>query len=438
MSARPYWASLVAALLLTASPAVSRADTLRLTYDDTQADPAETFDEDCLGDTPAEDCDTRAALIEGELTVLLSRLESDEDPETLALFQAALELESPLVQAMAVRYLSRADQQPDDFFSKVKTFFLGPDAPLAVSSSAVLQMSSDETDQRLAELFDEQRPSSRYDSQPVVDTDDLSQNQLLQACIQDARFNLASSFAAADQFQPVERVLAYDRLSQPLFEVTQDYPVTAFATDASLEEVKAFFTARFGEPLGPIAGTQQRQIELSQELVELQQAAASGDQRAIKRMQEIGDELEALQQSTSLELYFHLTAVHAENDLVWIDASDPSDAATQAVRAVTAGEDPLLGKTLIRYFNATASASSGSGGAGSGEGDGDGDGDGEAGASSEPNGAPGAGGAADGGVGASSDDGCGCSVPGAPRRASGLVALALLGLAALRRSRRSA
>lgn len=439
---RKYWTGLAAALLLSVAPATSSADTLRLSYDDTQADPAETFDADCLGDAPAEDCDTRAALIEGELTVLLSRLESDEDPETLALFQAALELESPLVQAMAVRYLSRADQQPDDFFSKVKTFFLGPDAPLGVSASAVLQMSSDETEQSLASLFDEQRSASDYESRPVVDSDDPSQNQLLVASIRDARLNLASSFSAADQFQPVERLLAYDRFSQPLFDPTQDYPVTAFVTDASLEDVEAFFTERFGPPLGPIAGTQERQLELTQELLQLQQAAAGGDQRAIKRIQEIGDELTALQQSSSLDVYLHLTAIHAENDRVWVDAEELDDAATRPVRAVTAGADPLLGKTVIRYLNATTNASSagepGSGGNGNGGQDGGSDpGDGRAGASAEPGDTPGSGGANEGGRPASSDDGCGCSVPGTSPNRGGLVLLSLLVWAVQRRRKRS-
>ena len=130
LTARPTlkWLPLVATLLLAAWASSARADTIRLSYDDTGADPAETFDQDCLGDTPADDCDTRAALIEGELATLLSQLESDEDPETLALFQSALELESPVVQAMAVRYLSRAEQQPDDFLAKVRTFFLITDA----------------------------------------------------------------------------------------------------------------------------------------------------------------------------------------------------------------------------------------------------------------------------------------------------------------------
>ena len=429
---RRFCATLLAGLLLASWPAVSRADTIRLEYDDTGADPAETFDEDCLGDAPAEDCDTRATLIEGELAVLLSRLESDESPETLALFQAALELESPLVQAMAVRYLSRAAQQPADFFSKVKTFFLGPDAPLATASSAALQTSSDETDQKLVELFDEQRPASAYDWEPPTDSDDFSENGLVNACIRDARLELSRSFSEGDQFAPADRLLAYDRFVRPIFDFTQDYPVSTFATDASLDDVAAFFTMRFGKPLGPVAGSAQRQAELSLELSQLSQAAAGGDQQAIKRIQELSGELEGLQQSTSLDQLFYLSALHADNDLVWLDG-DVNDAYTQPVRAVTAGEDPLLGKTVIRYFNATADQPSASGGRGSGDGggsgngNGNGDGDGTAGSSAAPSGESGAVGAAGNDRGGSgSDSGCGCALPGSPQHGSTLSVISLL------------
>src|SRR3954471_15825868 len=111
--------AVIVALLCLSWSASGRADVFHLSYDSTEADPAEAFDQDCLNDTPAENCDTRAALIQGELVTLLSRLESDEDPATLALFQSALELDSPVVQAMAIRYLTRAKAEPDDFFSRV-------------------------------------------------------------------------------------------------------------------------------------------------------------------------------------------------------------------------------------------------------------------------------------------------------------------------------
>lgn len=400
------WLGLLAALLLFAGASPARADTIRLTYDDTGADPAETFEEDCLGDTPADDCDTRAALIQGELVTLLSRLESDDDPETLALFQSALELDSPLVQAMAARYVSRAESQPDGFFSEVRAFFFGPDGPLGATASAVLQTSGDETDQKLGKLFDEQRPLSAYAPAPA--SDDLSDDHLLAACIADARLDRMESFSATEQFQPAERLLMYDRFVRAGFDFSQDYPVTAFVTDEKPDDVAAFFSQRFGEPYGPVAGSQERVVEISNELATLQAAAAGGDQQAIKKLQALVDELQKVQQVASLDVYLQLSSIHAENDLVWLDG-DITQAATQAVRAVTVGEDDTLGQTVIRYINAPA-GELGSGGAGSGAGEG------QAGAPAEPGETPeaGAAGADDGRSTSKSDSGCGCQVPGAP------------------------
>jgi hypothetical protein len=425
---------LVVAMLIAACPAAARADTIRLTYDDVSEDPAATFEEDCLGDASAEDCDARAALIEGELATLLSQLDSDEDPETLALFQASLELKSPVVQAMALRYLSRAEQDPDDFFAKVKTFFFGPDAPLGASASAVLQLSPDEGDQQLAELFDEQRPASAYAAEDLID--DPSQEGLVAACVQDTRLDLMESFAEDEQFAPAERLLMYDRFVRAAFNPTEDYPVTAFMTDASLDEVSAFFTQRFGEPLGPVAGSQERVAELTMQLLALQGQAASGDQDAIKKLQAVVDELTRAQQVASLDAYLQLSAIHAENDLVWLDG-DVEDAGSQAMRAVTASEDPSLGRTVIRYINAPSSRggyAQGDGGSSGADNDND-DGDtdsGQAGAAPEPA----AGGAASADrPGTKSDDGCGCAIPGGPRRVPVVAALGLVAVLLRRRVR---
>jgi MYXO-CTERM domain-containing protein len=419
--------AVITAILIAVWPSGARADTIRLTYDEAGEDPAATFEDDCLGDTQAEDCDARAALIEGELVTLLSQLDSDEDPETLALFQASLELKSPVVQAMALRYLSRAEQDPDDFFAKVKTFFFGPDAPLGASASAVLQLSPEADDQRLAELFDEQRPASAYAAEDVID--DPSQEGLVAACVRDTRLDLMESFAEDEQFAPADRLLMYDRFVRAAF-TTEDYPVTAFATDASLDDVSAFFTQRFGEPLGPVAGSQERAAELTMQLLALQSQAASGNQDAIKKLQEIVDELTRVQQVASLDAYLQLSAIHAENDLVWLDG-DVEDAGSQAMRAVTASEDPALGKTVIRYINAPSSGASDGQGEG-GSSDGNGNGNGQAGAASEL-GEGGGGAASADGPGAKSDGGCGCAVPGGPRRVPGVAALGLV-VVLLRRS----
>ena len=83
--------ALFAILLVSVWSSVAHADIPRIPDDGTGDDPAATFDADCLGDTEAEDCEARAALIEGELVMLLSQLDGDGDPATKALFEGALE-----------------------------------------------------------------------------------------------------------------------------------------------------------------------------------------------------------------------------------------------------------------------------------------------------------------------------------------------------------
>jgi MYXO-CTERM domain-containing protein len=418
------WFTLAAALLVAVWSSNARADVPRIFDDGTGDDPAATFDADCLGETQAEDCEARAALIEGELVMLLSQLEGDVDPATQALFEGALELDSPFVKAMAVSYLSRADAQPTDFLSNVKTFFLGPDAPLGTASSAALESLGEPSDQELAVLFREQRPESAYSGQSV--SADPEEERLLQACIKDSRLDMMLSFGEEMQFRPAQRLLMYDRFVSALLDPTEDYPVTAFVTDASVAEVSAFFSELFGDPYPPSADSEERLQELTMQLVELQGAAASGDPEAIMQLVALTDELTRVQQVASLQAYLQLPALHAENDWVWLDGSI-EDFAMAPARAVTVGEDALLGKTVIRYINAPPVGEGG--GVGSGQAGAPSQGSGGAGPSGE-------GGAGDGDRAAkSADDGCGCSVPGAPRGVAGLGAIAVLGLIFLRRRR---
>jgi MYXO-CTERM domain-containing protein len=418
--------SVLAALLLVVWSSNARADILRISDDGTGDDPAATFDADCLGETQAEDCDARAALIEGELVMLLSQLDGDVDPATQTLFEGALELDSPFVRAMAVRYLSRAEAQPADFLSNVKAFFFGPDAPLGVASSSALEGLGGTSDQDLAKLYREQRPESAYAPQDVSAAPE--EDRLLQACIKDSRLDMMLSFREDEQFRPAERLLMYDRFVSALLDPTEDYPVTAFVTDASVDEVSAFFTKLFGAPYPPSADSEARLAELTMQLVALQGAAASGDQEAIKKLIAISEELTQAQQVASLQAYLQLPVLHAENDQVFLDGSLEDFAMTPA-RAVTVGEDPLLGKTVIRYINAPlvgAGGQVGSGQAGAPE-------QGSGGAA-EPGNSEG--GASDGDHAVKSgDEGCGCSVPSAPNGAAGLGALTVLGLMFFRRRR---
>jgi MYXO-CTERM domain-containing protein len=417
------WLAAVLSALFCSS---ARADVLRLSYDETGSDPAADFDALCLGDTPADDCDTRAALIEGDLALVLSHLENDSDPQTLALFQEALELDSPVVQAMAVRYVSRAEAQPADFLSKVKTFFLGPDAPLGVTAADELGSSGDASDKELVDLYREQRSGSDYAPAPISDTS--SEDHLLSACIKDARLDLMTSFTEEEQFAPAERLLMYDRFVRAVSDPTVDYPVTTFLTDASVEEVSAFFSALFGEPYGPIADAEAHVQTLSSELATLAGAAASGDQKAIATLTAKLGELTEAQKVLTLGSYYQLPGIHAENDVVWVDGSI-DDLGTKLARAVAVGADPLLGKTVIRYINASDGAASGTPtGSGGDSGTPSGNGNGGDGTAS---------GGDSGRAQTRSDSGCGCSVPGVPQRSAALTGFALLALL-LRRARRRA
>jgi MYXO-CTERM domain-containing protein len=219
----------------------------------------------------------------------------------------------------------------------------------------------------------------------------------------------------------------YDRFMTAVFDPEQSFPVTAFVTDASLEDVSAFFTELFGEPLPPPEDSEARIEELSMRMVELQTAAAMGDQDAIKELIALSEELSQLQQGASLQAYLQLPALHAENDLIWLDGK-LEDFAMTPTRAVMAGEDALLGQTVIRYVNAPPAT---------GVGGSDGSGQGGEGNPDEPPGEEepsGEGGARDR-ASRSGDSGCGCSIPGAPKGSTGLAAVSLLALL-LRRRRR--
>jgi MYXO-CTERM domain-containing protein len=325
---------------------------------------------------------------------------------------------------MAVSYLTSTEAQPTDFLTNVKAFFLGPDAPLGVTSSAALEGLAEPSDQELASLYQEQRDPSDYAPQEVTEDENQAGNRLLQASIKDLRLSMMLSFSEEERFAPAERLLMYDRFMIAAFDPTQSYPVTTFVTDASLDEVSAFFTELFGEPLPPPADNEARIEELAMRMEELQAAAAMGDQDAIKEFIALSEELQQLQQGTLLQAYLQLPELHAENDLIWVEGK-LEDFATTPTRAVMAGEDALLGQTVIRYVNAPPAT-----GAGGSDGNGNG-GAGEPPGEESPSGEGGAGDRAS----KSGDDGCGCSVPGAPTGSAGFLALSLLALMCWRQRR---
>jgi hypothetical protein len=398
----------------------ARAEIIRLEYDATGTDPAADFAAACLGATPAEDCDTRAALLEADLVTVLARLENDSDPRTTALFQSALDLDSPIVQTLAVQYLARMDRQPTDFLSKVKTFFMGPDAPLGVVAADVVGTSTDSSDKERYKVFHEGRSASDYEPR-----DNSTEDRLLSACTKDARLNLMTSFDPSEQFVPADRLLMYDRFVRAVLDPMTDYPVTSFVTDASVDEVSAFFTKLFGKPYGPVGDVEAQLQELNSQLITLTGAAAKGDMAAIAKLKDLSDEIMRVQQTTTLVAVLQLSTIHADKDLVWVDG-DLSSLYMTPLRAVTVGQDALLGKTVIRYINAPAKGGN-TGPAGSkpdgGTAGSAGSGPSDAGYYTGRAGSP------------KSGDGCGCTVPGAPERGSAAAVLPLLALL-IRRTRR--
>lgn len=347
--------SLLAALtaLVWTSPAL--ADSFNYDFSEPGSDPAASFDEECLTEDLDEEaiqaCDARAAIMEAELLSHLITLEGDDDPESVALFQEVVELDSPALRAVAVQYLTRADNAPEGFLDSVKTFFFGSEPQLGATAANVLAAGSDEDDDALGELYNEQRDASDYG--PLYYGGD--DQRLAVACLKDARLNLMASFTTEEQFSPTDRLLMYDRFAFDFSDTAIDYPITAFVTDASLQDVTEHFTEQFGhEPHPPAGESQAKLTAISQEMVALQVDALDGDQDAIAKMQELGEQMAELQDAVTLASRLQLTAFHADKDVFWVDG-DTSDVLGPLPRAVTVGEDERLGRVVIRYLNGAPS-----------------------------------------------------------------------------------
>lgn len=326
------------------------ANTFNFDFSEPGADPTTDFEAACLGEEPADDCDARAAVIESELFSLLVTLENDDDPATVALFTEVLESGSPALQAVAVGYFARTQTAPSDFLSAVKTFFFGGEAQLGTVAAGVLALDSDGDDQELGNLFREQRNPSDYGPRYAGgETDELAAT-----CLKDARLNLMGSFGTNEQFAPAERLLMYDRFVIDFADTTVDYPVTAFATDAALEDVIEHFTKLFGGDPNPPAGESQAKLQsVTEEMVALQVDALNGDMDAIARIQQLGEQMAELQEAVTLGSRLQLMGIHAENAVFWVDGDDAS--ATGALpRAVAVEHDPLLDRVVIRYVNGAA------------------------------------------------------------------------------------
>lgn len=358
------------------------ANSFNFDFAEPGADPTADFDAVCLGDEPADDCDARAAVIESELFTLLVMLENDDDPATVALFTEVLEHGSPALQSVAVGYFSRTQTAPSDFLSVVKTFFFGGEAQLGTSAANVLALEADSDDQELGNLFREQRSPSDYEPRYAGGDADA----LAAVCLKDARLNLMGSFGRQEQFAPAERLLMYDRFVVDFMDLTVDYPVTAFATEADIDEVTEHFTELFGKaPNPPVGESQAKLLAITEEMVALQVDALNGDMDAIARIQELGEQMSELQNAVTLGNRLQLAGIHAENAVFWVDG-DAEDATQPLPRAVAVDHDVLLDRVVIRYLNGAVTD-----GATSGEDDPDEEGD----PSNEPGDEDADGGAAD-------------------------------------------
>lgn len=340
------WASVVALL-----SAPVHADSFTIPYTEPGSDAAENFEADCLGETIADDCEARAAAMESELFSLLVTLESDDTAETVALFRETLELDAPLLQVLAVQYLSRTAQEPTDFLDKVEAFFFGTHPKLAAVAADTLSFTDDETSAELSARFREQRSSSDY-APFVTDVESDVEEPLLSACLADARVNAMDSFAVDEQFQPAERVLMYDRFIYDFQETSVDYPVTSYVTDASVDDVVEHFSELFGkDPYPPSLETQLEVQSLSAEMAQAQLDALDGDMDAIAKLQDLSDRLLELNDALVAASRLQLDGLYAGNDVFWMDGDAAVDNTGPLPRAVSVGEDELLGRTVIRYVH---------------------------------------------------------------------------------------
>jgi hypothetical protein len=346
---------LVIASMLFCVAAVARADTFVIDYANrTPVDPAETFETDCLGASEAADCAARAALLEAELTEALGELEGLSDDATQALFSAAVSTDSPAVQQIGLRYFAGRQQLPTSLWASVKEFFLGPDPQVGQPSAEILGFSSDTTDQKLSELYLAFRPSDGYSSNLPSHTGE--QDEWAEACARDLQLDQVPAFSAQEQFTPATRLLMNDRFVTSPLSMT-DAPATGFVTDAAKADVVSFFSKLFGkDPYPPVAMSETLLQSLNLELAQLQSKLMSGDQQAIKRFQEVLDQITKAQEGVTVGSVLQLDPDACPDCVFWIAGSADDVYTKPLTRAVVVGTQPQLNKTAISYLGNGGSA----------------------------------------------------------------------------------
>lgn len=408
-------------------------------------DPSANFEEDCLGETEAEDCPERAAALHAELVELLGSLGSRNDPETVALFEAVSEMEDPRLQQVALRYFSYVTEPPSGLWEKARAFFFGPDPSVGHPSAELLGKSMEDLDQELSRLYLAGRPSYTYGGE--FPSGMGIEDSWAESRARDVLLDAVDSFPESDRFPEASRLLMLDRfVTDPFWgDSLGQTPVTGFVTEAPLSDVEEHFTSVFGA--APHPSPEQSfvaQQELVQELLELQQRIMSGDFSVGERIEEVGFELQAAQEAALLGTRLGLEAIEATDHVFWIEGSPDSLSDAPLGRAVAVAIDPRLDLPVIRYFaaqtGATAEPGGGEGGADGGGSAGEGQSGGRSGTGNR-GGRPGNGdasageGATDGedGDGSKDDSGCGCALPGSSSGSSALWLLAPLAWALRRR-----
>src|SRR5690606_1507251 len=93
---------------------------------------------------------------------------------------------------------------------------------------------------------------------------------------------------------------------------------------------------------------------VTEQLIELQLDAVNGDQAAIRKVQELGDQMSELQEAVALGGRLQLEYLRAPNDVFWVETPH-NDVLGPLPRAVSIGEDELLGRVVIRYLSGVTS-----------------------------------------------------------------------------------
>jgi hypothetical protein len=329
----------------------AHATTFSIDYTDVPVvDPAANFDVDCLGATEAPDCGARATALETELTETLAALSVENDAETRAVFEAALAIDSPAVDEVALHYFVSVPPAPVSTWDRARLFFFGTDPTTGVPSAKLFETSTDEGEVAMGQRYRAGRPDESHDG--WLPGGSGESDPWARGSANDFQLDLVEGFLDDERFAPAERLLMVDRFVVDFVSgaVPVELAITGFVTDAPEADVRAHFTALFGrEPYPPLDESEAELETLANEMQSLQAQIVTGNAVAIARMQEINEEMAELQQGISLATRMQLGELDAKDHVYW-SALGPDAFALPFLRSVSVGPDPHVGRTVIRYF----------------------------------------------------------------------------------------